>query len=171
MNTQLNLADRWRRWSYLQDVDLWLSGLPRHRRRAILTELRANLAEAAAAVGMSEAIAELGTARSLARSYLDEEPRRGPDWMSGATGAVIALGLGMYALMIYVFGMLDALNGVGGGTVTGNALGVRVRATHTTAEISASFSGFSWIWCGAVIVVWLLCARVWRLLRRPARKR
>lgn len=166
MNTQLSLADRWRRWSYLQDVDLWMSTLPRGRRRTILNDLKLNLAEAAAVNGMPEAIAELGTARSLARSYLDEEPQQGPNWVAGAVGATIAFGLGLYALMIYVLGMLDALQSTGGGTATGNALGIRVEATNTAAEVSANFGGFSWIWLIAVVVVWLLSARSWRLFRR-----
>lgn len=165
MNAHLTLSDRWRRWSYLQDVDLWLSALPRRRRRTILGELKLNLAEASAVTGMPEAIAELGSARSLARSYLSEEPRRGPNWVAGAIGGAVTFGLGLYAVMIYTFGMLDALAGVGGGAATSDALGVRVHATHTAGEISAQYGGFSWVWFIAVVVVWLLCARVWRLGR------
>lgn len=166
MNAPLSLADRWRRWSYLQDVDLWMSTLPRGRRRTILSDLKLNLAETAAVTGMPEAIAELGTARSLARSYLDEEPRRGPNWVAGAVGGVLAFSLGLYALTIYVFGMLDALQSIGGGTATANAFGIRVEATHTASEISANFGGFSWVWLIAVVVTWLLSARTWRAFRR-----
>ncbi|MFT3876510.1 MAG: hypothetical protein QM708_08830 [Propioniciclava sp.] len=166
MSTHLTLSDRWRRWSYLQDVDLWLSPLSGRQRRTIKDELKRNLAEAAGENGMAEAIAELGTARSLARAYLDEEPRRGPNWFAGAIGAVITFGLGLYAVMIYTFGMLDALGASGGGTATVDALGVRIDAINTAHEISANYGGFSWVWLLAVVLVWLVSARAWRLFAR-----
>lgn len=168
MSTRLTLADRWRRWSYLQDVELWLWDMPGARRRTLLRELRANLADAAADQGMAEAIAELGPARPLARSYLDSEPRSGPRWATGAFAALAALAVGLFGYAIYTIGMLDALGAGGGGRVAVDALGVRVDAVHTADEISAGFTGLSWPWILAIAVSWAVGARLWRLFRRTA---
>ena len=65
MTTTLSLADRWRRSWYLQRVELWLDPMPRRRRRAVLGELRANLDEAAADVGLPRAVADLGVAHPV----------------------------------------------------------------------------------------------------------
>ena len=90
MTSTLSLTDRWRRSWYLQRLELWLDPVPRRRRRALLGELRANLDEATADVGLAAAITDLGAPRTLAQRYLealerhltpsdDEGPSRQPE--------------------------------------------------------------------------------------------
>ena len=92
MTRALSLADRWRRYWYLQGVELRLDAMPGRRRRAVLAELKANLEIAAAETGMTAALADLGRPVDLARQYLDQEPALRPHWNAGAlaAGAVLA---------------------------------------------------------------------------------
>ena len=78
MSAALSMADRVRRWSYLQDLELWLEPMANRRRREIVRELRSSTADAAADVGMAQAISDLGRPRDLAREYVNAEPRRRP---------------------------------------------------------------------------------------------
>lgn len=166
MSTDLTLGDRFRRWSYLQDVELWLDPMAGPRRREVLRELRTNLADAAADVGMARAIDDLGRPRVLARELVEAEPRRRPSWALGVLGAGAVLLIAMLAGMGYLSGMTDALLGVGGGTAEGSFLGIDVLTTATDSELSWEMSGWSWPIVVAMVLALLLSARAWRLVRR-----
>lgn len=166
MSAKLTLLDRFRRWSYLQDVDLWLSALPGSQRRTILRDLRRNLADAARERGMASAIADLGPARRLAQEYLDGEPMNRPIWYQGAIAALAVLILTIAGFAVYSFGMLDALESSGAGTAQGSFLGVRIDAVAGPEEIGVAFRGFSWPTLIGCVLAWALAARIWRLARR-----
>jgi hypothetical protein len=164
----LTITDRLRRWSYLQDVSLWLDPMPGSRRREILRDLRANLGDAALDVGMDRAIEDLGRPRALAREYLQAEPRNRPVWAAGVVAAGAVLLVGMLGWLTYAFGMADALMSVGGGTAEGGYLGLRVVTEAGPAVLGFETSGWSWPLTTAVLLALLLGARAWRLLaRRP----
>lgn len=165
MSIRLSVGDRWRRWDYLQDVDLWLSALPGPRRRAICRELRANLADAAQDIGMRAAIDELGPARDLARYYLDGEPRNRPIWYQGAIAALAVLVLSAAGFAVYTAGMLAAVSDSGAELAEGLFLGVRIVAESSADRLGAQFQGFSWPSLVGCLIAWLLGARVWRLRR------
>ena len=165
MTRTLSLADRWRRSWYLQRLELWLDPMPRRRRRAVLGELRANLDEATADVGLERAVADLGAPRELARRYLDAETAGRPRWHQGAVAAGLLLAAWVYATFFYAVGMLDALASTGTTTpARGSFLGTRVEAVSSPAEFSAAFTGVPWAPVVATLVVFLLVGRAWRAL-------
>lgn len=163
----LSVSDRFRRWSYLQDVSLWLEPMSGRRRREVVRELRTNLEDAATDVGMPQAIADLGKPRDLAREYVQAEPHRRPNWSLG----VLALGAVLLVAILtgygYLFGMTDALLDVGGGTAEGSFLGLHVTTVATDAALSWELSGWSWPITIVGLLALLLGAQVWRYL--PAR--
>lgn len=170
MNRTSSLADRWRRSWYLERVELWLDPMPRRRRRAVLGELRANLDEATADVGLGRALADLGAPRELARTYLDAEPADRPRWHQGALAASLLLAAWVYATFFYAIGMLDALTATGTtAPARGSFLGTRVETVSSPAEFSAAFSGVPWVPLLAVLAVFLLVGRAWRALPRRSR--
>jgi hypothetical protein len=164
----LSLTDRLRRWSYLQDVELWLDPMSGRRRREVLRELRTNLADAAADVGMTQAIEDLGKPRDLARELVDAEPRRRPSWSLGVLGAGAVLLIAMLAGMSYLFGLTDGALGAGGGTVEGGFLGVQIVTVATDAELSWTLSGWSWPVTIAALIGFLIASAAWRAL--PTRR-
>lgn len=166
MSAALSLTDRLRRWSYLQDLELWLDPMPGKRRRELLRDLRTNLADAATDVGMVQAIEDLGKPRDLARELVRSEPRRRPSWSLGVLGIGAVLFVAILAGLSYMFGMSDALLGSGGGTAEGGFLGIAVIATATADEMSWSWSGWSWPITVVAAIAFLVASSAWRLLRR-----
>ena len=164
--TALTLTDRLRRWSYLQDVELWLDPMSWRRRREVLRDLRTNLGDATADLGMSQAIEDLGKPRDLAREFLKAEPRRRPAWSFGVLGVGAVLFVALLAGLSYMFGMSDALLGSGGGTAEGRFLGIAIIATATADEMSWSWSGWSWPITIVAAIAFLVASSAWRLLRR-----
>lgn len=172
MSCTPSLTARWRRSWYLQRVELWLDPMPRRRRRAVLRELRTNLDEASADVGLDAALAGLGSPRQLAAQYLDTEPQPRPRWNQGAVAASAVLVAWVYATMFYTLGMLDALDSTGATTAArGSFLGTRVEAVSNATEISAGFSGVPWAPVVLMLVTFLLVGRAWHVVgRRAARE-
>jgi len=163
----LSLVERWRRSWYLQSVELWLDPMPRRRRRAVLSELRANLDEATADVGLDAAIAGLGAPRQLVGRYLDTEPQPRPRWNHGAAAAALVLGGWLYATLFYTLGMLDALDSTGTASpARGSFLGTHVVAISNPSELSAAFSGVPWWPLLVTVLVFLLVGRAWHALPR-----
>ena len=164
-----SLADRWRRFWYLQRLELWLDPMPRRRRRAVLAELRADLDEATADVGLDAAIAGLGAPRQLAGQYLDSERQPRPRWGHGAAAAALVLGGWLYATLFYTVGMLDALESTGTATpARGSFLGTRVEAVFNASGISACFTGVPWGPLVVMLLVFLLVGRAWNARPRRA---
>ena len=167
MSRTPSLASRWRRSWYLERVELWLDSMPRRRRRAVLAELRANLDEATADVGLEAALAGLGSPRQLASQYLDTEPQPRPHWNQGAIAASLVLGGWLYATLFYAVGMIDALDSTGVTTpARGSFLGTRVEAVSNATELSAAFTGVPWLPLVLMLLTFLLVGRAWRALPR-----
>lgn len=141
--------------------------MPGRRRKQITKDLKSNLAMAAQDIGMDGAIDEHGRPRTLAKQYLDAEPQRGPIWVYGAISAGLTFGVWLYATTIYVFGSLDTLQAAGmQEPVTLRFLGVSIEAQASEEFFGAGFSGFSWITLIAMILMFGLFSRAWRVLRR-----
>lgn len=166
MSATLSLTDRFRRWSYLQDVELWLDPMPGRRRREVVRELRTNLADAAADVGMAQAIEDLGKPRDLAREFVKAEPRRRPSWSLGVLGVGAVLLVAMLAGMGYLSGMTDGVLGVGGGIAEGNFLGIHVLTTATDTGLAWELSGWSWPITILAAIAFLAASSSWRLIMR-----
>jgi len=91
-------------------IDFELDGrVPRRKRKQIREELRANLMEAAAAVGSRNAVRQLGSLHDLARSYLDLYRGR-LDFQAGSWAALITYGvlavLGFVAWVAFESGVI-----------------------------------------------------------------
>ncbi len=165
---KLPMADRLRLEAALLRVDWELDGrIPGRVRRQIKDELRANLVEAAGAVGMKGAIHQLGDLRALGASYL--EIYRGRfDLRAGLTAAFLAY-VAVQVVAFAVFfafqgGVLssgghsaayDFLNGFGpfGGSVGTGGRSFEV-ALLTPAHLVV------------MAVAFVIGSRMWRLLRR-----
>lgn len=165
---KFSLADRWNRYWYLETVGLWLDPLPRKHRKAILAELRDNLDAAATDVGMSVAIEEMGRPRALARQYLDAEPAIKPTWSIGFLAVVLGGFVWLVGIGTYTIGMLDALQGVREETGRGQSaessyFGINIAAEASDQMFGAAFTGISWITIIALLLVFSVFSRAWRL--------
>ncbi|MGC0250130.1 hypothetical protein [Pseudactinotalea sp. Z1748] len=169
---ELSLTDRWQRFWYLQTVGLWLDPIPRRRRKGVLRELKANLGVAAGRDGMSAAISDHGRPRALARQYLDAEPHGRPTWHHGAAAVSVALVAWFFACATYVFGSLNTLLGAGlAEPVRISFLGVQITTEAHDAYLGATFTGVSWGSLIAFALIFVLAARLWRLLPRHQHRR
>lgn len=165
----LSSTDRWRRFWYLQSLEIRLEGMPGKRRRAVVRELGASLELAAGEQGMRSAITDLGRPAVLARQYLEQEPERRPRWSAGALAAALVLGWWLYSTLFYTAGMLDALHSTGVTVpATGSFFGTSVVATFNDGEISAGFRGWPWAATVLVLLTFLLVGRCWNAL--PGRR-
>lgn len=162
----LTLRERWQRYWYLQHVALWLDPMPRKRRKPVLRELKANLGAAAADAGMPAAIGDLGRPRALARQYLQTEPQGRPTWHHGAFAASGALVLWVLMLAVYLFGSLNTLLATGLNEPANiSFLGLSITTEAHGTFTGANFTGIPWPGLIALVVIFLLFSRVWRLLR------
>ncbi|WP_163542827.1 HAAS signaling domain-containing protein [Occultella kanbiaonis] len=167
--TTLSLAERWRRFVYLETVELFLDAMPRRRRRAVLAELRENLDAATADVALTAALADLGGPRQLAARYLESEPQGRPTWHIGTLAASIVFAVWLLGTVVYTFGMLDALlaQSQASATAEGSFFGVRILAEAGPEVLGAEFRGIAWPAVAAMVVVFGVFSRVWRLLPSP----
>lgn len=166
--TRLRLTDRIRRDWYVFKVDFHAQDVPGGYRKGRRRELRSDLTSAAADVGMSQALKDLGPAPALAHQFLLAEGRKLPHvWTGMITFAVILFAwVGM--AMATASALANAAEQLGGGsTVTVHAawLGATVTVSHGARLLSGSM-GFSLLTVAVMIVVSLLAARIWRY--RPA---
>lgn len=166
-STRLSLADRWRRYVYLSDVEMRLDALTRRDRKSILKDLRTNLADASADVGMAQAIHDLGTAATLAREYQDSEPRLHPTWGIGLFAATVTFIALTWFTLTYWAGAVDTLSQLGGGSSTAYFFGLPVRLWADSgslgAQINVGQGYFAWPQFAVVLLAYLLFARFWRL--------
>ncbi len=165
----LSSTDRWRRFWYLQSLELRLEGIPGKRRRAVIRELTSSVDLAAAEQGMRSALDDLGRPAELARQYLEQEPERRPRWSAGALAAALVLAGWLYSTLFYAAGMLDALQSSGvTAPATGSFFGTSVVATFNDGEISAGFRGWPWAATLVALATFLLVGRCWNAL--PSRR-
>ena len=168
----MTIADRIRVENAVQTFDLWLElrGVPGRRRRALRRELRDNLAQAAAEVGVTAALFGIGSPKQLAYDSAPADPAR-PRWSLGALWGVLTfsmLGLGVLYTAATVLQSVEAA-GVVGTDVHTSVLpwfGVDFLArVDQGGAISAGASGSGW-YALVPVAVFLLASQPWRLLRR-----
>lgn len=167
------MTDRFRIENAVQRYDFWLDmrGVPTRRRRELRRELRANLTEAGADVGMTHALFGIGSPKELAYAATENDPSR-PRWGRGALVAALVFALVVFALMYTatVFTQGVEASGIVGETVRGSVLpwygvefSARVEEGRGGLATGASMS-FYYI-LGLPLLVFLLVAQPWRLLR------
>lgn len=169
-NRTLTLSDRWERYWYLDDVEMSLDALPRAQRKEILRDLKANLADAAMDVGMTQAIRDLGTPRALARQYQESEPRLHPTWGIGLTSAAVMFGVVVAFTMLYWLGATDALLQQGEGTMSTHVFGIPaqiwVDSGSIRSEIGIEGAGYiPWLHLTLIALAFCCGSRIWRLWR------
>jgi hypothetical protein len=153
-------------------LDQQIYDLPRARRIATRREVRANLLEAAADVGTTEALRRIGGSRGLAEQYLVAEfgdrPRH--SWMAAIVAAGFTPLLVNYLLSEAANAFRDgvrATHGAGTFTWSGVAhLQSPLTLTVTAGDVQLDGGG----WAPLTYVLWLLtiiaAGRLWRLWRR-----
>lgn len=153
-------------------LDQQIYDLPRARRIATRREVRANLLEASADVGTTEALRRIGGSRGLAEQYLvaefGDQPRY--SWF----GAVIAAGfvplLLNYLLSAGTNAFADgvrAAHGSGSFAYTGVAY-LQSAQTVTVTGTDVQLTGGGWTpWTYTLwILIVIVAGRLWRLRRR-----
>jgi len=163
------LRERARIARYLLDFSVPMQDYPRAEYRQIRRELRASLLAATLDVGVDQAIADLGSPRSLAEGYLAELGRRLPRWTTGAIAAALVLGALAYLTLAFTLGSLATLQAVGGGEVDLAVLGVATTVHHdqdgSWASGTLGWAGFA-LWGGLALLAFALGSRCWRALAR-----
>ena len=165
--TRLSTSDALRQDWYLLRFSWSMQDYPRKEYRRIKRELRAETRAAAAEVGMRRALRDLGHPRVLAETYIAEYGKRLPRYNTGIIAAGLAVALIVYLFMAYSFGVLDAIESMGGGSVTRYPFGSETVFTHTAQEISVAAVGSpGWllVYAGAAVVAFVLGSRLWRVL-------
>lgn len=163
----MSITDRLRREWFLTRFAWHMQDYPQRTYRGIRADLRRELDVAAAEIGMASAVRGLDRPAVLAERYRDELDRPVPRWASGAVAAALAIGLIVYLGAAYTVGALDALESVGGGTLTTHPFGAEtvIRATSegVSVETWPSLGGTATI-LGLGLAVFLVGARAWRAL-------
>jgi hypothetical protein len=161
-------GDRLRRDWYVTKVDFLAQDVPGGFRKGMRRELRSDMSAAAADVGMSRAVRDLGPASILAHQLKLAEGRELPHvWTGVVTFAIIVYAwAGM--TMATMYALTEAARQLGGSrpvTVHATWLGTNVGVTSGNHLLSgqAAASGLT---LAFFIVVPLLAARAWRY--RPA---
>lgn len=165
----LSTLDRTRRWWAGSRYDFWLDVycVPREQRRALRTELKSNLTDAARDVGFRSALAKLGSLRHLAADTSRDGELRSR-WTAGMVAAASVFAVSVvvffFMTMYYAEGVLDA---------------------NATEPVTSSLFPYPWssitvdpssgleftLQTGPsplvlAIVAWLLVAAPWRVLRQ-----
>jgi hypothetical protein len=165
---RLRLTDRLRRNWYMTKIDFLAQDVPGGYRRAMRRELRSDLAAAAADVGMSQAVRDLGPASVLAHQLKLAEGRKLPHVWTGVITFTIILYAWAGMIMATMYALIEAAIQLGGDrvvTVHASWLGTNVAVTNGPHLLSGQVvpSGFT---LAVLIAVPLLAARAWRY--RPA---
>ncbi len=146
--------------------DFWLdlNSVPRRQRKALRSELRSNLTEAATDVGAQAALKNLGSVRTLAGEITRAGELRSR-WLAGWVAAFLTVTVLMVTFLVltlyYTEGVLDA----GASEPVTSSL---FPYFGSEVVVDPSGGGLAWI-IGpgpmpllAAIVVWLLVAKPWR---------
>jgi len=164
---RLTLTDRLRREWYVTKVDVLAQDVPGGFRKERRRELRSDLASAAADVGMSQAVSDLGPASALAHQLKLAEGRKLPHWWTGVIVWAILLYAhgGMVAAMTY--GLLESADQLHGDrTVTVHATWLGTTVTVSQGEKMLSTAEGSIFTIAVLALISLAAARAWRY--RPA---
>lgn len=146
--------------------DFWLdlNSVPRQRRRALRAELKSNLAEASADVGVQTAFANLGSLRTLASETTRDGQLRSR-WLAGWVAALSTfVGLivtFLFLTLYYTEGVLDA-----GATEPVTSSLFPYLGSSVTVDPAAG--GVAWsigpgpMPLAAALAAWIFVAKPWR---------
>lgn len=172
----MGIIDRFRIENAVQTYDFWLElrGMRSRRRKEARRELRTNLRDAAADVGVTQALFNIGSPKELAYAMTPEATQR-PRWSLGAMWAslafvVVVFGL-MYTASTFTSGV-DA-SGVVGQQVTGFVFpwfGVdfMARIEPNRGGLAVGAGKAQWYVLGLPLLAFVLAARPWRAFTQKA---
>jgi hypothetical protein len=164
----VRLTDRLSREWYVFKVEFLAQDVPSGYRKERRRELRSDLTAAAADVGMTQAIRDLGPASVLAHQLKLAEGRKLPHVWTGIITFTVILYAWAGMMMATSYALIEAASQLGGDrTVTVHAswLGTNVVVNNGPHLLSGQFEP-SGLTLAVLVVVPLLAARAWRY--RPA---
>jgi hypothetical protein len=165
---RLRLVDRLSREWYVFKVEFLAQDVPSGYRKERRRELRSDLGAAAADVGMTQAVRDLGPASVLAHQLKLAEGRKLPHMWTGVITFTVILYAWAGMMMATTYALLEAATQLGGDrvvTVHASWLGTNVVVTNGPHHLSGQWEG-SVLTLAVLVVVPLLAARTWRY--RPA---
>jgi len=168
----MNVIDRARIMGATVSYDLWLdfAGMPGRRRRDLRRELRANLEEATALVGSSNAVRGLGGTREMAAAASVPDAAR-PRWTVGFAVGISFLGLALIAELLAALSWFDGVIAATPESRVTGTLTFFPGSSLTYSPSASSFGisiGFGWVCFFVAFVAFVLTAQPWRLLARHA---
>ena len=164
----LRLTDRLSREWYVIKVELLAQDVPSGYRKERRRELRSDLTAAAADVGMTQAVRDLGPASVLAHQLNLAEWRKLPRVWTGVITFAVILYAWAGMMMATSYALIEAARQLGGDrvvTVHASWVGTNVVVTNGPHHLSGQLE-VSGLTLAFLIVVPLLAARTWRY--RPA---
>lgn len=165
----MNIIDRIRTENAVQRYDFWLElrGVRGRRRRELRRELRTNLADAAADVGVTRALFGIGSPKQLAFEMSERQESR-PRWSLGLLWATAAFGLLLMAVLCTSAVVLQTVQSTG---VVGREVRTEVlpwigvdfltRVEPGQGGLSVGVDGAPW-YLLVPLLVFLLVAQPWR---------
>ncbi|HEX5534813.1 MAG TPA: hypothetical protein VFX33_13815 [Actinomycetales bacterium] len=162
--------DRMRIARVVAGYDFWLEarGVPGRRRRDLRRELRSNITEAVRDVGVRPALAGVGSARLLAQEATSDGVKR-PLWSLAAACSAAVLVLLAFAAMLAGSGFVDAVEASGVRQEVAAPLSLLPGVSgyaHFPEDGGTAFGiSFGWQFLLPALVVFVVVARPWRLLR------
>jgi len=165
---RLRVTDRLQRDWYVFKVDFLAQDVPSGYRKSRRRELRSDLTAAAADVGMSQAVRDLGPAPVLAHQLKQAEGRKLPHVWTGVITFTIVLYAWAAMIMATTDALIEAATQLGGDrvvTVHASWLGTNVAITNGPHLLSGHWEP-SGLTLAVFVVAPLLAARTWRY--RPA---
>jgi hypothetical protein len=165
---RLRLVDRLSCEWYVLKVDFLAQDVPGGYRKERRHELRSDLTAAAADVGMTQAVRDLGPASVLAHQLKLAEGRKLPHVWTGMITFTIVLYAWAGMMMATTSALIEAATQLGGGRIVAvhaSWLGTTATITNGPHQLSGQWEG-SGLTLAVLIAVSLLAARAWRY--RPA---
>lgn len=172
----MGIIDRLRIEDAVQRYDFWLElrGARGRQRRALRRELRANLRDAAADIGVTRALFNIGSPKQLAWEMTPEAASR-PRWSMGAMWASLAFGMVVFAVLLTSISFTAGVeaSGVVGETVRGFVFpwfGVdyMARVEPGRGGLSVGAGNVQWYFLGIPLLTFLAVARPWRAFARTS---
>lgn len=165
----MNITEKVKLEGWLTRYDFWLDsrGVPLGVRSALGREMRANLTEAAADVGLAEALAGVGEPKELATEAAETavDPTR-PTWLTGLGWAfTAALGYAVVMLLSFIT-FAQGVQATGSEAGRGWALlvpGMDVMVSNSPSSFGFETEGFPWLLPVVAVLGFLIGSRVWRL--------
>jgi hypothetical protein len=161
--TRLRLTDQARREWYITKVDFLAQDVPGGYRKGMRRELRSDLGAAAADVGMSQAVRNLGPAAVLAQQLKLAEGRKLPHPWTGVITFVILF----YSWIGMLMATVNALTAAAAQLATDRTVTVHAAWLGSTVSVThgEQLSGgveFSVVTVAVMVIVPLIAARAWR---------